>query len=245
MVSRRRAQDDLVEIVRRVRARVDAPISALLSPTFVDRAGLVAIREAGVDRVGVAVDAATPELFDELRGAGVFGPHGWQRYWEGIGEAVEVFGDGMAGCHLIVGLGETERQMVEALGRVRSLGAVTHLFSFYPEPGSALEQEQQPPVGQYRRMQLARYLVDTGLGSAEAMEFESSGRLLGFGVDDATLSRVVACGEPFETSGCPGADGRVACNRPFANTRPGPEIRNFPFPLEEADLLRVREELWS
>lgn len=245
MVSRRRAPSDLVETARRVRARVDAPISALLTPTFVDPAGLLALREAGVDRVGVAVDAATAPLFDALRGEGAGGPHRWERYWEGLAEAAHVFGPGMAGCHLIVGLGETEREMVAAFDRVRGLGGVTHLFSFYPEAGSALEDRAPPPIGAYRRMQLARYVIDEGLGAASTMTFDAEGRLAGFGIDRSQVDQLVESGEPFRTSGCPGRDGRVACNRPFANCRPGPVLRNYPFPLDSDDVDRVRAQLWT
>lgn len=247
MITHRGAAADLVTMARRVRARLaDLPISALLTPTLVDRAGLEALRDAGVDRVGIAVDAATPELFAALRGGlGRPGPHRWERYWEGLAEAAEVFGAFKAGCHLIVGLGETERQMVEVFGRLRRLGCVTHLFSFYPEPGSALEDRVPPPLGQYRRMQLARYLVDEGLADAAGMGFDAAGRLRAFGVASSLIDELVERGEPFRTSGCPGPDGAVACNRPFANSRPGPDIRNFPFALGPDDVARVRRELWS
>ena len=40
------------------------------------------MKKAGADRVGIAIDAATPELFDQLRGKGVGGPHRWDHYWE-------------------------------------------------------------------------------------------------------------------------------------------------------------------
>lgn len=245
MITHRHALDDLVTMTRRLRGRLDVPVSALLTPTVTDREGLAALREAGVDRVGIAVDAATPELFDENRGESARGPHRWPRYWEGFEEAVEVFGPFMVGCHLIVGLGETEGQMVEVFGRLRSIRCVTHLFSFFPEAGSALEHRAPPPMGQYRRMQLARWLIDQGLAEAEAMRFDpATGRLVDFGVEPERLEQEIASGEPFRTSGCPGPDGQVACNRPFANSRPGPDIRNFPFPLEPADVDKVRAELW-
>ncbi len=60
-------------------------------------------------------------------------------------EAVEVFGRGNVGVHFIVGLGETEREMVEAIQRAHDLGVPTHLFSFFPEEGSLLENRPQPP----------------------------------------------------------------------------------------------------
>jgi len=244
MVSRKRATADVVTIAERLRHRLPVPISVLLTPTYVDLAGLERIREAGVDRLGIAIDAATPELFDQLRGKSAGGPHRWERYWEGLAEAASVFGEGMAGCHLIVGVGETEAQMVETLLRVRRIGCVTHLFSFFPEAGSSFESRPQPPVGQYRRIQLARYLIDEGLVGDESIEFDCQGVIRGFGLDPDTLDEVIASGTPFRTSGCPGESGEVACNRPFANCRPGPELRNYPFALEPEDLERVRSELW-
>lgn len=246
MITHRGALDDLVVMAERIRSRLDVSMSALLTPTLVDRAGLVSIKEAGVDRVGIAVDAATPELFDVHRGTvRGGGPHRWSRYWEGLAEAADVFGPFMAGCHLIVGLGETERQMVEVFGRLHSVRCVTHLFSFFPEVGSALQDHPQPPVGQYRRMQVARFLIDEGLVEATSMVFDDAERLSSFGVDESVLEEVIESGEPFRTSGCPGPDGVVACNRPFANCRPGTEIRNYPFALEPEDVIKVRSELWT
>jgi biotin synthase len=245
MVTHRGAVPDLAEMARMIRARLDVPISALLTPTLVDRAGLELIEAAGVDRIGIAVDAATPEIFDQLRGLSARGPHRWERYWEGLAEGAEVFGRFMAGCHLIVGLGETERQMVETFRRVRSIGCVTHLFSFFPEVGSAAADRPPPPLGQYRRMQLARYLIDGGHAQAPDMEFDEIGRLTSFGLDGEKLEELIASGEPFRTSGCPGSDGQVACNRPFANSRPGPDLRNYPFSLASDDVVKVRRELWE
>ena len=245
MVTRPGAVEDLVEMSTRVKKRLDVFVSALLTPTLVSKKDLEAIRRAGVDRIGIAVDAATPEIFDALRGRTARGPHRWDRYWEGLAEGSEVFGEYMAGCHLIVGLGETERQMVETFGRVRSVGCVTHLFSFFPENGSSIADRPPPPMGQYRRMQLARYLIDRGMVEAANMEFDPAGKLVACGLSAKALDEVLAAGEPFRTCGCPGPDGQVACNRPFANSRPGPDIRNFPFPLEPEDVAKVRAELWS
>lgn len=244
MVTHRRAAADIVTMAQRIRARSDVPISGLLTPTLVATPELTAIREAGVDRIGFAVDAATPELFDELRGQKARGPHRWSRYWEAFREGVDVFGDFMVGCHLIVGLGETEHQMIETLQRVHDLKCLTHLFSFFPEAGSRLENHEPPSMGHYRRIQLARYLIDEGRARLDDMRFDDSERLIGVELDQDELDGIIASGEPFRTSGCPDATGAVACNRPFANCRPGPDIRNYPFALEPEDVEKVREELW-
>jgi biotin synthase len=60
----------------------------------------------------------------------------------------------------------------------------------------------------------------------------------GFAIDD-----LICYGEPFMTSGCPGPDGRVACNRPFGNERPGRPIRNYAFLPEPEDIELIRYQL--
>ena len=100
-------------------------------------------------------------------------------------------------------------------------------------------------MGQYRRIQLGRYLIDEGLGNMKAFTFEPSGRISDFGLSEDELNRIIESGEPFETSGCRGEDGEVACNRPYANSLPGPDIRNYPFSPRESDIARIKEQLWT
>ena len=139
-------------------------ISILITPTIVNKDWLIRAKEAGTDKVGIAVDAATPELFKSLRGTGVNGPHKWEKYWQTIEESVEIFGPENTGIHLIVGVGETEQEIIETIQRAQDMGARTHLFSFFPEEGSDLEKTPQPPLGAYRRVQMARYLINEELG---------------------------------------------------------------------------------
>ncbi|MGQ9583526.1 MAG: radical SAM protein [Thermoplasmatota archaeon] len=244
MITHPRALADLIAVARTFRERTGLGISALIAPTMIrGRGPLEDMKRAGVDRIGVAVDAATPELFDRLRGRGVRGPHRWERYWWVLEDSVAVFGRDMVGVHLIVGLGESEREMVRAMQRARDLGASTHLFSFFPESGSAMEGWPQPPIGQYRRVQLARYIIDNDLGRVEDMAFNRKGQITGFGLSGGVLDRIINSGEAFMTSGCPGRDGKVACNRPYGNERPSEKLRNFPFPPSRRDIRDARAQL--
>ena len=158
---------------------------------------------------------------------------------------MEEFGEAMVGVHLIVGIGETEKEMVEAIQRAHDMGAYTHLFSFFPEKGSQLQDWPQPSYGHYRRMQLARYIINEGKGRLENMKFDENGKLTDFGLPQEDLDAIIDDGEAFMTSGCPGHDGKVACNRPFGNERPSKPIRNYPFPPNEEDIKTVREQIWE
>jgi biotin synthase-related radical SAM superfamily protein len=241
MITHPKALEDTVYVIQRLRKETDLLISVLISPTlFRHEDSLVAMKKAGADRVGIAIDTATPQLFDQLRGKGDGGPHQWNHYWDVTRMAVSVFGGFYVGIHLIVGLGEKEKEMVDAIQQAQNMGAYTHLFSFFPEMGSPMEKHSSPPLGQYRRIQLARWIINESLGSASQMKFDENRRLIDFGMD---IESLIQMGEPFMTSGCPGRDGKVACNRPYGNERPSGPIRNFPFMPEPDDIEEIRAQM--
>lgn len=241
MITHPKALEDTPHIIKRFKEETDLFISVLITPTLIYYSkNLEAMKREGADHIGVAIDAATPDLFDRLRGRGVNGPHRWDHYWEVVRMAVEVFGKFYVGIHLIVGLGETEREMVQTIQRGQDMGAHTHLFSFFPEKGSPMQNHPSPPLGQYRRIQLARWIINESLGSIDQMKFDEIGKLIDFGMD---IEPLVQMGEPFMTSGCPGRDGKVACNRPYGNERPSGPIRNFPFLPEPEDIEEIKRQL--
>lgn len=246
MITHRRAKEDTLSIVGRLHDKAEG-LSALITPTIIDREWLHRLREAGADMVGIAIDASTPGLFDKWRGRGVKGPHRWDKYWRTLAEAVEVFGRYKAGVHLIVGLGETEEEMARTIQRAYDMGALAHLFSFYPEEGSLMQRYAQPPIGNYRRIQLARYLIEKELSEATDMSFNRNGHLIDFGLDADGFESVISSGRPFMTSGCSSSKREGACNRPFSNCTPYQahlgELRNYPFQPDGEDVEIIREQL--
>ena len=243
MITRRQAVEDTREICRRLRTSFDVPVSLLVCPTLVERQDLVDFKEAGADKIGVAIDLATPDLFDCFRGSGMKGPHKWETYWSCLSDCLGVFGKGNAGAHFMVGMGETEREMCSAMQRVKDMGGGTHLFSFYPEGNSLMADHPLPPMDTYRRVQLARYLIDRGISRVDRFVYDDAETVREFGVRADELDGIIDTGEPFRTSGCVGRDGRVACNRPFGNSPPGPDIRNYPFPPTPEDVARIRSQM--
>lgn len=245
MITHPACRTDVIELCRKVREQTDMCISLLISPSLLRRSDLEEMKKAGADHIGVAIDAATPELFDRLKGKTVRGPHKWLRYWDCYREGLDIFGRERVGVHLICGLGETERELVMAMDKARSMGGFTHLFSFFPEKHSLMENVSPPPISQYRRVQLARWLIDHDLTRPDRMNFDGQERILAFGIEDSSLQSIVWSGQPFQTSGCPGKDGKVACNRPYGNEKPGSDIRNFPFLPDNEDLVRITHELYD
>jgi biotin synthase len=243
MITNKRSIADTRLICKRLRSSFDIPVSLLISPTIVTRQDLIAFKVAGADKIGVAIDLATPELFDKYRGKGVGGPHSWYRYLDCLDSAIAIFGRRNAGSHFVTGMGETERQMVEIIQKIQDMGGWTHLFSFFPEADSQLKDHPMPAMDHYRRIQLARYLIDENLSHARQFAYDDQERIVDFGIRSQRLMDVIYSGEPFRTSGCEGYDGEVACNRPYANSRPGPDIRNFPFAPNAKDVERIRRQM--
>lgn len=197
------------------------------------------LRGLGAERVSVALDAASPRIFEATKGGAVGGPYTWEGHWRALERALEVFGRGGVTTHIIVGLGETEREVVEVVAKLSSMGVLPALFALTPVPGTRLESASPPSLASYRRVQLARYLIVEGLATLGDFVFDGVGRLVKVRCREVAL-REASTGRPFETSGCP------SCNRPFYNERPGAVPYNYPRPLrpEEVDLaLRELEDL--
>jgi len=247
MLTNKRALQDTIIVAKRIKSETDLLISALITPTIVNKDWIVALKNAGVDKIGIAIDAATPELFNKFRGKDIRGPHRWETYWKIIQEGLQVFGSNNVGIHLIVGLGETEEEMAQIFQQAADREVLIHLFSFFPEPGSPLENREQPPIGQYRRMQLARFLIEEKKTRIENMKFDNEGRLIDFGIPEQFLKEIINTGIPFMTSGCPGSTLRVACTRPYANSTPYQayigECRNFPYQPSTKEIDLVLQQL--
>jgi len=235
--------DTFALLERWVRDVPQVPVSILSNPTTLEKDDLIRMRDMGADIFTVALDAVTPEIFERTRGKGVDSPHQYEHYWRALEWAAEVFGPEKFGAHLICGMGETEREILDVAQKIRDLGGHNHMFAFFPERGSLMEQ--WPPVdrGQWRRVQLARYIIDYAGGNVRDMLFDAQGRVIDFGVAEDRLDRLINSGTPFQTSGCPGKENDVsACNRPYGDSSPT-DILSFPFALKRRDVEKVRRQM--
>ena len=234
-----------LEMIRRLKDKTPLPISILITPTILNENDLVEMKNNGADKIGVAIDLATPELFDKYRGKGVSGPHRWEKYWEILKKSLEIFRYPNVGAHLMVGMGETEEQMVYLMDRLWHMGVESHLFSFFAEEDSKLADRPQPPWPAYLRIQLARYIIEEKLGSSRDMRFDREGRILDFGLASDLPESVISYGKPFMTTGCSGPDGEVACNRPFGNCLPDVKQWNYPYMPNEEELGLIRQNIFK
>jgi lipoyl synthase len=244
MVTNAKALDDTLCILEKIKTCLDLPVSILLAPTIIGtKQYLKDLKEAGADKAGIAIDTATKGLFEKYRGKNVAGPHQWEKYWEVLQDAIDVFGPYHAGIHLICGLGESEKEMVSCIEKAHRMGAKTHLFSFFAEPDTLLEDLGQPALSSYRKIQIARYLINEKNRDSTALHFDEKGDITGF---DHDIGSLIDEGYAFMTSGCEGKNPHyAACNRPLANERPSQPFRNYPYTPKAADKKTIREQVKS
>lgn len=237
-------RDTLALLELWVAALPDIPVSILSNPTTMERDDLVRLKQAGADIFTVALDAVTPEIFERTRGKAVDSPHRWEKYWQAIDWAAEIFGPEKFGAHLICGMGETERELLEVVQRIRDKGGHSHLFAFFPEKGSLMEDSSACDKAQWRRVQLARHLIDHAGGDFRRMVFDEAGQVVGFGMAEIELEQIVKAGNPFRTSGCPGNEAAdvSACNRPYGDSNPS-DILSYPFKLNPEDVEIVQLQM--
>ena len=191
MITHPNSDEDTVTVLKKWTDRIDPdaiPISILSNPTTMVRQDVQTLRDMGSDIFTVALDAATPELFDRTRGKGVQSPHTWKKYWEVMLEARDIFGPQKFGAHIIVGMGETEHDVMKVVQDLVDLGGHSHMFCFFPEKGSLMDHLPATPRDQWRRVQLARYLVDYCGVRIDQMRFDEAGRIADFGLPESELA---------------------------------------------------------
>lgn len=247
MITHPRSDEDTRTVLKAWTDRIDPatiPVSILSNPTTMTRADVAQLKDLGADIFTVALDAATPEIFERTRGKGVQSPHSWAKYWEILSDARDIFGPQKFGAHIIVGMGETEHDVLRLVQKLVDQGGHSHLFCFFPEKGSLMDHLPATPRDQWRRVQLARYLIDYRGGRVENMKFDDAGRVVDYGIAQSELDAIVGEGIAFRTSGCPGKfrDDVSACDRPYGDSPPS-NIASFPFQPNGHDLRKIRRQL--
>jgi biotin synthase len=243
MVTHGYAYHDTLDISRRIRSRLGTPLSILVAPPSLDHQRLVGLKEAGVDMIGIGLDATTEALFRSIRSDVPRGALSWRNYWDIVETARKVYGPWKVNCHTLVGLGETDRDLMGMFGRLLNEQIFSYLFSFNPEPDSRMASHPKPPLTRWRRIQLAKFLLEEkGLDPA-AFDYDAEGNLARLRAPADLVHNVIDDGFAFMTNGCPGPAGESGCTRPMGSWRPDEEPRDYPWEPDRTDADLIRRQL--
>lgn len=223
---------DTVDLIRCIRDVSQIPISVSVFPLGNEQ--YVLLKELGVDKLVIPLDACTSELFSRIKGRKAGSIYEWGTHLDGIRRAVRIFGRGSVGTHLILGMGESCEDALRLIDKLHADGVYAALFAYTHLPGTRWLHTNLS-IGHYRAVQFGAYLIREGIASVGDMTFED-GSVVDFGIPDAEMLRLIEKGVAFRTTGCPD------CNRPYA-TETHSEIFNFPRDLSCEEIEAVKEQL--
>ena len=222
-------EKDLFLLINLIRKNTNVPISVATHP--LDENDLIKLMELGVNCIGISLDGSTEEVFENIKGKKTKSPYSWNNHLNVINTALKIFGKGHVTTHLIVGLGETDREILRTIQELHNCGVFCSLFAFTPLKGTKLEEEKKPKIERYRALQLARYLIINNKILFDELIFDKYEKLL------KITTKIEFLSEMFQTSGCPN------CNRPFYNENVRGPIYNYPDKINNDDLKEIKNQL--
>jgi len=225
--------DHVVEIVGRLRQITKLPISVAIHPISKD--DLERLRDVGVSNIGIALDACTADLFEEIKGKERDAHYRWDNHKQALKDALAVFGKGRVTTHLIVGLGESEFEAARFIAEMYQEDVTVGLFAFTNIKGTSLEDHSPPDLESYRRIQAIRHLVSRKELEIDQIGEDANGHI-SLKIDSSKLREALSSGDAFRVTGCKG------CNRPFYNERPRGPMYNYPRSLTEGEIQQAIEE---
>ena len=230
--------DDVLYIIDEIHKKYpDLNISTAIPPVSTPK--MEKLHNVGLERIGIALDACKPSLFAKIKGPDNHGPYSWKNHWKAMTEALTIFGSGKVTTHFIVGLGETEEEMIDSIYNVIERNILPGIFLFTPIKGTPMALEKRPPIESFRRIQLCRFLLLKNQQNLTRFTFKNGVLVQIKDFSDEELRLLIDEELPFLTAGCPD------CNRPNYTYRPGEEASGFPRSLTTEEKEMVYNELES
>ena len=131
----------LCESAAAVKAAVDLPIQAQCEPPD-DDAWFERLKAAGVDALGMHLEAVTPEVRRRIMPGKAEIPV--ERYLQAFAAAVPVFGRGQVSTYILAGLGDTPEAILAMCETLVALGVYPFVVPFVPISGTPLESWPRP-----------------------------------------------------------------------------------------------------
>ena len=230
--------EEILYIVKEIRKISDEiPISSAIVP--ISKEQMQELKVAGLNRIAFSLDACTPELFYKIKGQGTGSPYHWNVHQQNLSDALEIFGKGYVTTHYIVGLGESQKEMITTLRDTIKKHILPGIFMFTPVRGTLMENRKRPPIEIFRHIQITRYLLLKDTENFNRFVFsEDTHKLIRIqDLDEQELQNIISKHIAFKTAGCPD------CNRPYYNTRPSEEQDGYPRALTKSEEELIFAEL--
>jgi radical SAM protein (TIGR04043 family) len=131
----------LADSARAIKAVVDLPIQAQCEPPE-DDIWHQRMFDAGVDTLGMHLEAVTPEVRQRIMPGKASVP--LEKYFSSFEAAVKVFGHGQVSTYILAGLGDTAQAILEMSEKLVAMGVYPFVVPFVPVSGTPLESHPAP-----------------------------------------------------------------------------------------------------
>ncbi|WP_430514305.1 MSMEG_0568 family radical SAM protein [Pannonibacter phragmitetus] len=156
----------LAESARAIKAAVNLPLQCQCEPPE-DDVWFERMREAGIDTLGMHLEAVTPEVRARIMPGKAQVPV--SKYMRSFEAAVKVFGRGQVSTYILAGLGDSVESILDICGKLTALGVYPFVVPFVPISGTPLESHPAPSAAFMHSIlqPLADMLVTSGLKSVD------------------------------------------------------------------------------
>ena len=156
----------LAESAAGVKAAVNLPIQGQCEPPD-DDAWFARLKAAGVDALGMHLEAATQEVRERIMPGKAQVPV--SRYFSAFEAAMPVFGRGQLSTYILAGLGDTKEAILDICERLIAIGVYPFVVPFVPISGTPLESHPAPSAAFMHEIlaPLARMVLQGGLKATD------------------------------------------------------------------------------
>ncbi|CAI1808827.1 radical SAM protein, MSMEG_0568 family [Serratia ficaria] len=131
----------LVESAQAIKVAVDLPLQGQCEPPG-DPIWFRRMRDAGIDSLGMHLEAVTPEVRSRIMPGKAQVSIG--QYMLAFEQAVKVFGRGQVSTYILAGLGDTPQAILTISSKLIQLGVYPFVVPFVPISGTPLENHPAP-----------------------------------------------------------------------------------------------------
>lgn len=131
----------LCESAVAIREAVELPLQGQCEPPD-DDSWYGAMKRAGIDTLGMHLEAVSQSARERIMPGKA--EVTFERYLHAFRAAIEVFGRGQVTTYILAGLGDTERQILDACAVLLELGVYPFVVPFVPISGTPLEHHPPP-----------------------------------------------------------------------------------------------------
>ncbi|MEM1256508.1 MAG: MSMEG_0568 family radical SAM protein [Cyanobacteria bacterium P01_H01_bin.21] len=135
----------LTKCAQAIRSRVALPIQAQCEPPD-DFVWFERMRAAGIDSLGMHLEAADPEVRAKIMPGKARVPVSY--YFKAFEAATKVFGRGQVSTYLLAGLGDSKETLLDVSQRLIDVGVYPFVVPFVPIGGTPLA-DHKPPSSEF------------------------------------------------------------------------------------------------